>query len=76
MKTLKMLFKNDKEKFVAPKGVQDTIPVQRIWDFSKSTLFNLRLDIVILVVAPQSKLFNSSEYSKNIASLSLRLATA
>jgi len=32
MKTLKMLFKNDKEKFVAPKGVQDTIPVQRIWE--------------------------------------------
>ena len=29
MKTLKMLFKNDKEKFVIPKGVQDTIPVQR-----------------------------------------------
>ena len=25
MKTLKTLFKNDKEKFVAPKGVQDTI---------------------------------------------------
>ena len=32
MKTLKTLFKNDKEKFVAPKGVQDTIPVQRIWE--------------------------------------------
>lgn len=32
MKTLKMLFKNDKEKFVAPKGVQDTIPVTRIWE--------------------------------------------
>ena len=32
MRTLKMLFKNDKEKFIAPKGVQDTIPVQRIWE--------------------------------------------
>lgn len=32
MKTLKMLYKNDKEKFVIPKGVQDTIPVHRIWE--------------------------------------------
>ncbi len=32
MKTLKMLYKNDKEKFVIPKGVQDTIPVYRIWE--------------------------------------------
>ena len=26
-----MLFKQDKETFVVPKGVQDVIPVQRIW---------------------------------------------
>ena len=31
MKTLKMLFKQDKEVFVVPKGVQDIIPVNRIW---------------------------------------------
>ena len=32
MKTLKMLFKHDKEEFVVPKGVQDVIPVNRIWE--------------------------------------------
>ena len=32
MKTLKMLFKQDKEEFVVPKGVQDVIPVNRIWE--------------------------------------------
>ncbi len=31
MKTIKQLFKQDKEAFVVPKGVQDIIPVQRIW---------------------------------------------
>ena len=31
MKTVKMLFKQDKEAFVVPKGIQDVIPVQRIW---------------------------------------------
>ena len=31
MKTLKMLFKQDKEVFVVPKGVQDIIPVNIIW---------------------------------------------
>ena len=31
MKTLKTLFKQDKEAFVVPKGVQDVIPVTRIW---------------------------------------------
>ena len=25
------LFKKDKENFIAPKGVQDIIPVKRIW---------------------------------------------
>ena len=32
MKTLKMLFKQDKEAFIVPKGVQDVIPVNRIWE--------------------------------------------
>ena len=31
MKTLKMLFKQDKEVFVVPKCVQDIIPVNKIW---------------------------------------------
>ena len=32
IKTLTTLFKQDKEKFVVPKGVQDIIPVQAIYD--------------------------------------------
>ncbi len=32
MKKLSDLLKKDKEKFIIPKGVQDTIPVQRIWE--------------------------------------------
>ena len=31
IKTMKMLFKQDKEKFVVPKGVQDIIPVKAIY---------------------------------------------
>ena len=31
MKTLRNFFKQDKEKFVVPKGVQDVIPITRIW---------------------------------------------
>lgn len=32
MKTLKKLFKQDKETFIIPKSVQDIIPVDRIWE--------------------------------------------
>lgn len=32
MRTLKILFKQDKESFVVPKGIQDVIPVTRIWE--------------------------------------------
>lgn len=32
IKTMKMLFKQDKEKFVVPKGVQDIIPVKAIYN--------------------------------------------
>ena len=32
MKTLNKLFKQDKEKFVVPKNVQDTIPIKTIWE--------------------------------------------
>ena len=31
MKTLNSLFKKDKEKFVVPRGVQDTIAIKGIW---------------------------------------------
>ena len=32
IKTLTSLLKQDKEKFVVPKGVQDVIPVKAIYD--------------------------------------------
>ena len=32
MKTLSKIFKQDKEKFVVPKGVQDAIPIKTIWE--------------------------------------------
>ncbi len=32
IKTLTNLFKQDKEKFVVPKGVQDVIPIAAIYD--------------------------------------------
>ena len=32
MKRIRDLLKKDKEKFVIPKGVQDIIPIQRIWE--------------------------------------------
>ena len=31
MKTIRNLFKQDKEKFVPPKGVQDCIPIKTIY---------------------------------------------
>lgn len=36
IKTLRNLFKQDKEKFVVPKSVQAVIPIKTIWDGSKS----------------------------------------
>ncbi len=32
MKSLKNMFKKEKEKFIIPKGVQDTIPISRIYE--------------------------------------------
>ena len=32
MKSLKTLFKQEKEKYIIPKGVQDTIPINCIWE--------------------------------------------
>ena len=32
MKTLNKLFQQDRERFTVPRGVQDVIPIKRIWD--------------------------------------------
>ena len=32
LRTLKNLFKQDREKFVVPKSVQNVIPIKTIWD--------------------------------------------
>ena len=32
IKTLRNLLKQDKERFVVPRGVQDVIPIQKIWE--------------------------------------------
>ena len=32
LKTLKNLFKQDKEKFIVPKSVQAVIPIKTIWE--------------------------------------------
>lgn len=42
LRTLKNLFKQDREKFVVPKSVQNVIPIKTIWEdgiFSLRTLF-------------------------------------
>lgn len=39
IKTLTNLFKQDKEKFVVPKGVQDVIPIAAIYFRSGRTNF-------------------------------------
>ena len=72
IKTLKNLFKNDKEKFVIPKGVQDIIPVQAIYDdgvfkvgkdkYAKSFKFS---DINYAVASREDKEAMFLEYIKN-----------
>ena len=72
MKTLRTLFKQDKEAFVVPKGIQDVIPVTRIWQdgifqvgknkYSKCYRFT---DINYAVASRADKvteIFNDSEY--------------
>ena len=71
IKTLKNLFKNDKEKFVVPKGVQDIIPVQAIYDdgifkvgkdkFSKTFKFS---DINYAVASREDKEAMFLEYAE------------
>ena len=54
MKTIRNLFKQDKEKFVTPKSVQDCIPIKTIYKdgitmtrFMEKWLANVQQDIII-----------------------------
>ena len=76
IKTLTNLFKQDKEKFVVPKGVQDVIPITAIYDdgifqvgkdkFSKSFKFS---DINYAVASREDKEAMFLEYSELLNSL-------
>ncbi len=76
IKTLHNLFKQDKEKFVVPKGVQDIIPVTVIYDdgifqvgkdkFSKTYKFS---DINYAVASREDKEAMFLEYSELLNSL-------
>lgn len=71
IKTLTNLFKQDKEKFVVPKGVQDVIPIKAIYDdgiflvgkdkFAKSFKFT---DINYAVASREDKEAMFLEYSE------------
>ncbi len=71
IKTLTTLFKQDKEKFVVPKGVQDVIPIKAIYDdgvflcgkdkYSKSFKFT---DINYAVASREDKEAMFLEYSE------------
>lgn len=62
MKRLRDFFKRNKEKFIIPKGVQDTIPIKRIWEdgifltgrnkYSKTFIFT---DINYIVASEEDK---------------------
>ena len=61
IKTLKNLFKQDKEKFVVPKSVQSVIPIKTIWE-----------DGVFLVGKNKyAKTFKFEDINYAVASLSL-----
>lgn len=76
IKTLSNLFKQDKEKFVVPRGVQDVIPVTAIYDdgifqvgrdkFSKTFKFS---DINYAVASREDKEAMFLEYSELLNSL-------
>ncbi|HHZ07071.1 MAG TPA: DUF87 domain-containing protein [Clostridiales bacterium] len=75
IKTLKNLFKQDKEKFVVPKGVQDIIPVKAIYEdgifmvggkFAKTYKFE---DINYAVASREDKEAMFLEYSELLNSL-------
>ena len=76
IKTLKKIFKLDKEKFKVPKSVQDIIPVKAIWEdgiflvgknkYSKSFKF---LDINYAVASKEDKEAMFLDYSELLNSL-------
>lgn len=76
MKTLKKIFKLDKEKFVIPRSVQDIIPVKAIWEdgiflvgnnkYSKSFKF---IDINYAVASKEDKEAMFLDYSALLNSL-------
>ena len=76
MKTLKKIFKLDKEKFKVPRSVQDVIPVKAIWEdgiflvgknkYSKSFKF---LDINYAVASKEDKEAMFLDYSALLNSL-------
>lgn len=76
MKSLKELFKRDKEKFVVPRNAQDIIPIRRIYDdgifevqknkFSKSYKF---IDINYAVASHEDKEAMFLDYSDLLNSL-------
>lgn len=82
IKTLTTLFKQDKEKFVVPKGVQDIIPVQAIYDdgifkvgrnkYSKTYKFE---DINYYVASREDKEGMFLEYSELLNSLDSNATT-
>lgn len=55
IKTLTNLFKQDKEKFVVPKGVQDVIPVAAIFDdgISKWERINIQRPTALRILTMQ-----------------------
>lgn len=82
IKTLKKIFKLDKEKFKVPKSVQDIIPVKAIWEdgiflvgknkYSKSFKF---LDINYAVASKEDKEAMFLDYSELLNSLNAGATT-
>ena len=76
LKTLKNLFKQDKEKFVVPKSVQSVIPIKTIWEdgiflvgknkYAKTFKFE---DINYAVASREDKEAMFLEYSELLNSL-------
>ena len=76
LRTLKNLFKQDREKFVVPKSVQNVIPIKTIWDdgiflvgrnkYAKTFKFE---DINYAVASREDKEAMFLEYSELLNSL-------
>ena len=76
IKTLRNLFKQDKEKFIVPKGVQDVIPITAVYDdgifqvgkdkFTKTFKFS---DINYAVASHEDKEEMFLEYSELLNAL-------